>query len=91
MLDVVRPNGAEANAQTITFFNLTIHDFSASNEYCDVLLSLSVLYLLPNKEADIAKVYETLMSAGVLVSSTNCIANSLIDDKVVTSSVQLLA
>jgi ubiquinone/menaquinone biosynthesis C-methylase UbiE len=91
MLDVARHSGVEDKAQTITFFKSTIDELSAPDEPFDVLLGLSILHLLPNKEAAIAKVYKMLISTGVFVSSTICMANSSIGDKVITPIVRLFS
>ena len=83
MLDVARRNAADANIQNITFLKSTIDDFEAPDGSFDVVLGLSILHLLPNKEAAIAKVYKMLKPGGVFVSSTICMADSSIAYKAV--------
>jgi ubiquinone/menaquinone biosynthesis C-methylase UbiE len=89
MLDVARRNAADANIHNITFLKSTIDDFEAPDGSFDVVLGLSILHLLPNKEAAIAKVYKMLKPGGVFVSSTICMTDSSIAYKVVTPIAQL--
>ena len=89
MLDVARRNAAEANVENITFLKSTIDDFEAPDESLDVVLGLSILHLLPNKEAAIAKVYRMLKPGGVFVSSTICAADSSIVYKAATPIARL--
>jgi 2-polyprenyl-3-methyl-5-hydroxy-6-metoxy-1,4-benzoquinol methylase len=83
MLDVARRSAADANTDNITFRKSAIDDLEATEESFDVVLGLSILHLLPNKEAAIAKVYKMLKPEGVFVSSTICIADSSIAYKIV--------
>jgi ubiquinone/menaquinone biosynthesis C-methylase UbiE len=84
MLDAARQKATETGAQNVTFLKATIEDFTAPDESFDVLLGLSILHLLPNKEAAIAKVYRLLKPGGVFVSSTICMADSSIAYRLVT-------
>jgi ubiquinone/menaquinone biosynthesis C-methylase UbiE len=89
MLDVARRSATDANVQNITFLKSTIDGFEAPDESFDVVLGLSILHLLPNKEAAISKVYKMLKPGGVFVSSTICMADSSIAYKVATPIARL--
>lgn len=69
---------ANANAiSNITFEQATIEEINVSDQTLDVVLGLSILHLLEDKEAAIAKVYKMLKPGGLFVSSTACLGDSM--------------
>lgn len=76
MLDVGRQKANETGVANITFLHDTIEEFDAPEESFDVVLGLSILHLLSNKEAAIAKIHKLLKPGGIFVSSTICAADS---------------
>lgn len=69
---------AEANGiRNVTFSQSAIEDFAAPQHSFDVVLGLSILHLLKDKEDAISKVHELLKPGGVFVSSTACLGDSM--------------
>jgi ubiquinone/menaquinone biosynthesis C-methylase UbiE len=77
MLDIARAKASAAGITNVTFEQAGIDDFSAPDGTYDAVLGLSILHLVEDKEAVIAKVYRMLKPGGVFVSSTACLADSM--------------
>ena len=56
---------------------MSIDELTVSDETLDVVLGLSILHLLENKEQVIAKVYKMLKPGGVFVTSTVCLGDTM--------------
>ncbi len=65
------------NIRNVTFKRATIEELNLPDESLDVVLGLSILHLLENKEAVIAKVYKMLKPGGVFVTSTVCLGGTM--------------
>jgi len=77
MLEIAKEK-AEANGiSNITFEKSDIVDFSAPDQTFDAVLGLSILHLLEDRDAVIARVHDLLKPGGVFVSSTVCIGNRM--------------
>lgn len=77
MLDIARAKADAAGVTNVTFQRAAIDDFSVPDGTYDVVLGLSILHLVENKEAVIAKVYGMLKPGGVFVTSTACLGDSM--------------
>ena len=77
MLEIAGNKAAEAGVDNVTFERAAIDDFSLPDESVDVVLGLSILHLVADKEAIIAKVRKMLKPGGVFVSSTACLGDKL--------------
>lgn len=77
MLDIARSKAEAAKIQNITFEQATIESFTAPDQSFDMVLGLSVLHLLEDKEAAIAKVYRLLKPGGFFVTSTACLGDGM--------------
>lgn len=77
MLDIARAKAAAAGATNITFREAGIDDFEAPDATYDVVLGMSILHLLADRDAAIAKVYRLLKPGGVFVSSTTCLGDGM--------------
>ncbi|MEL7476490.1 MAG: class I SAM-dependent methyltransferase, partial [Cyanobacteria bacterium J06555_12] len=75
MLDIARGKAEAAGIGNLTFEQATIEDLEVAEGALDVVLGLSILHLLEDKEAAIAKVFTMLKPGGVFVSSTACLAD----------------
>jgi len=73
MLEIARDKAAKTNANNITFEQATVEDLQTDDNSVDVILTLSLLHLLKDRHAGIAKIYKTLKPGGVFVSSTVCL------------------
>jgi len=76
MLEIARRKAAAENVDNITFERSSIDDYGIDGQCFDAVLGLSILHLLDNWDAVIAKVYGMLKPGGVFISSTLCIGDS---------------
>jgi ubiquinone/menaquinone biosynthesis C-methylase UbiE len=76
MLEIGRGKASEAEIDNITFTRATLAEFNADNASYDVVLSLNVIHLLPDRQAAIAEVARILKPGGIFVSSTVCLGQS---------------
>jgi len=70
MLEFGRDKARAANVDNIKFICGDIDGFSITDTEFDVVLGLSILHLLDDKEAVIKQVFELLKPGGVFISST---------------------
>jgi ubiquinone/menaquinone biosynthesis C-methylase UbiE len=77
MLEIARAKADRGNVGNVTFEQSAIEDISVPDRSLDVVLGLSILHLLEDKERAIAKVHRMLKPGGVFVTSTICIADSM--------------
>ena len=74
MIEIAQGKADKANVANITFERAAIDDFEAAEIY-GAVLGLSILHLLADKQAIIAKVYQMLQPSGIFVTSTPCLAD----------------
>lgn len=77
MLEIARSKAADAGVSNVTFQQASIDAFEAPDESFDAILGLSILHLLADRNAAIAKVYRMLKPGGIFVSSTVCLGDSM--------------
>ena len=77
MIEIAQDKADAENVENITFERMTIGEFEMPDQTFDLVLGLSILHLLENKDAVIAKVYRMLKSDGVFVASTPCIGDTM--------------
>ncbi|VEP14739.1 conserved hypothetical protein [Hyella patelloides LEGE 07179] len=77
MIAIAKSKAEEQDIDNVTFEQLTIEELEAEANTYDVVLGLSILHLLENKEEAIAKVYQMLKPGGIFVTSTACIGDSM--------------
>ncbi len=77
MLEIARGKAEAAGVANVTFEQAAIDTFTAPDESYDVIMGHSILHLLEDKEAVIAKVHRMLKPGGVFVSSTVCIGEKM--------------
>lgn len=77
MIEICREKAATQNVTNVTFSHSPIDGFEAPPASYDVVLALSILHLLADKETVIARVFEMLKPGGVFVTSTVCAGDSL--------------
>lgn len=77
MIEIARAKADAQNIDNITFEQATIEDISVAEQSLDVVLGLSILHLLADKEAAIAKVYKMLKPGGLFVTSTACLGDTM--------------
>lgn len=77
MIEIARSKADEENIDNITFEQSTIEQISIPDRSVDVVLGLSILHLLEDKDMAIAKVHRMLKPGGVFVTSTACIGDTM--------------
>ncbi len=77
MLEIARSKAETAGVGNVRFEHADIDGFTAPDGRFDVVLGLSILHLLEDRNTAIAKVYRMLKPGGVFVSSTVCLGERM--------------
>lgn len=77
MIEIAQRKADENNIENVTFKRSSIDEISVPDQSLDAVLGLSILHLLEDKEAVMAKVHGMLKAGGIFVSSTACIGDSM--------------
>jgi ubiquinone/menaquinone biosynthesis C-methylase UbiE len=77
MIEIAREKAAAAKVGNVTFETGAIEDLDLANESVDAVLALSVLHLLDDKEAAVARIHDVLRPGGIFVSNTVCLGDSM--------------
>ncbi|MEO0843301.1 MAG: class I SAM-dependent methyltransferase, partial [Cyanobacteria bacterium J06643_5] len=77
MIEIAKAKAEKENINNITFEQSNIDELNLSNSSLDVVLGMSILHLLDDKEEVIRKVYQMLKPGGIFVSSTACLGDSM--------------
>ena len=77
MIGIAKGKAAAAGVHNVTFEALEIEDLGVASESVDAVLALSLLHLLENKEAVIARIHDMLRPGGIFVSNTVCLGDSM--------------
>lgn len=77
MLEIARSKAEAERIGNITFRQSSIEQLELPDASLDVVLALSILHLLEDREAAIAKVREMLKPGGIFVSSTACLGDTM--------------
>lgn len=76
MLAIAQQRLAETSLNNVEFTNADIETLTL-NEPADVVMAMSLLHLLEDKEAVLNSIYNSLKPNAVLVTSTACIADKM--------------
>ena len=77
MLAIARGKAEAENVNNITFEQAAIEQLERPDQSLDMVLGLSILHLLRDRESAIARVYQMLKPGGFFVTSTVCIGESM--------------
>jgi len=77
MLEIARGKAAAQGVENVSFEHCTLDELQLPAQSVDVVLGLSILHLLEDHDAAIARVHALLKPGGVFVSSTACIADAM--------------
>jgi len=77
MIEIAKGKVAADNIDNISFERSAIDKIDIADRSMDVVLGLSILHLLENKEAAVEKVHKMLKPGGIFVSSTACIGDTM--------------
>lgn len=72
MLDIAREKAAAEKVDNVTFQQTSVEALALPTASTDVVMAHSILHLLDDKEAALAKLFAILKPGGLLVSSTVC-------------------
>ncbi|HIC82321.1 MAG TPA: class I SAM-dependent methyltransferase [Kiloniellaceae bacterium] len=77
MLEIAKDKVEAAGIDNITFECAAVDAFTAPDESLDAVLALSLLHLVTDKEAVMARIHKMLKPGGLFVSSTVCLGESM--------------
>ena len=77
MIAIAQNKAKDNKIENVSFECSTIDELNIPEQTLDVVLGLSILHLLDNKEAVIAQVYKMLKPGGIFVTSTACLGDSM--------------
>lgn len=77
MLEIAEQKAEAAGIGNVMFERAAIDDFTAPDNSFDIVLGMSILHLLADKDMAIAKVHKMLKPGGVFISSTVCLGNTM--------------
>jgi len=77
MLGIAQAKAESAIVKNITFEQASIDELNAVDATYDAVMGHSILHLLEDKEAVIAKVYRMLKPGGIFVTSTSCLGGTM--------------
>ncbi|MEM7767288.1 MAG: class I SAM-dependent methyltransferase [Pseudomonadota bacterium] len=75
MLEIARAKAAEQRVTNVTFLEQDISAADWPPAQYDTVLAMSILHLLPDRPAALAKIHDTLKPGGRFISSTICLGN----------------
>ena len=75
MIAIARDKARAAGVSNIDFEVASLDDLAAADAVADVVLALSVIHLLDDRDAGLRKLYSLLKPGGYLISSTVCVAD----------------
>lgn len=77
MLKIARDQTAEKSCANLSFDCADIVDYDAPTEADNAVLGMSILHLVKDRDAIIAKVQKMLKPGGVFISSTACLGDRM--------------
>jgi 2-polyprenyl-3-methyl-5-hydroxy-6-metoxy-1,4-benzoquinol methylase len=77
MIEIARAKAASADVSNVDFIRQEIDDLAAPDGTYDAILALSILHLLEDWRAVIARLHAMLKPGGVLVTSTLCAGDEM--------------
>lgn len=77
MIDIARARAAGEGVENVTFRRAGFEEYESEPESFDAVLGMSILHLLADREAAIAKACALLRPGGVFISSTVCLGDRM--------------
>lgn len=77
MIEIARGKAEAENVTNVTFERSSFDDLAAPERAYDAVLGLSILHLLDDRDAAIARIHGMLQPGGIFVSSTPCLGGLL--------------
>lgn len=76
MIEIAKTKAAAENIQNVEFEQKSIEELSLDEGTIDVVLAMSILHLVADRQAVIEQIYRLLKPGGIFISSTICIGGS---------------
>lgn len=77
MIEIAKAKADEAGISNIDFEAAEFDELAVPNDSVDVVLALSFLHLVEDKQAVIGRIHRMLKPGGLFVSSTACLGDSM--------------
>jgi len=77
MIDIAKDKARSAGVDNVTFEVCGIEDLDVPSESVDAVLALSLLHLLEDRDAAIARIHGMLKAGGIFVSNTVCLGDNM--------------
>ena len=77
MIEIAKDKAAAAGVRNVTFEAHAAEDLDVANESVDAVLALSLLHLVEDKDAVIARIHDMLRPDGIFVSNTACLGDNM--------------
>ncbi|CAN7303928.1 class I SAM-dependent methyltransferase [Devosia sp. LjRoot3] len=77
MIEIAQGKAEKAGTKNVTFEVGSIENVDLAPESLDMVLGMSILHLLKNKEAAIAKIFRALKPGGYFLTSTACLGDMM--------------
>jgi ubiquinone/menaquinone biosynthesis C-methylase UbiE len=77
MIEIARAKAEAANVRNITFECSSIDDLRVDDESVGAVLGMSILHLVEDRDAVIARVHRMLEPGGVFITSTACLGDTM--------------
>ncbi len=77
MIEIASRKAQEAGVSNVAFEASTIETLDVPDASVDVVLMLSILHLLDDRDVELARAFRMLRPGGVLVSNTACLGDSM--------------
>lgn len=77
MLEIAKDKATSEGIENITFEQASLDELEVEEESVDVILCLSILHLLEDRDAALRKLFKMLKPNGMLVSSTTCLGDNM--------------
>lgn len=78
MIEIARAKADAAKVRNVTFQQGAIESLNASERSFDAVMGHSVLHLVEDRDAVIARVHDLLKPGGVFIASTACLGDSML-------------
>ena len=77
MIEIARGKAADAGVDNVTFDVTSVEDLDVPDASLDAVLALSVMHLVRDKDATMAKIHKMLKPGGLFVTSTPCLGDTM--------------
>lgn len=77
MIEIAQGKADVKGIKNINFEQSTIEELKVEDQTLDIVLGLSILHLLDNKEEVITRIYKMLKPGGIFISSTMCLKDNM--------------